>query len=99
VSAQSADKLVYMANQIARFFAVQPGQAAAQRTADHLVSFWAPPMREAIVSHLDAGGAGLAPTAKAAVELLARRTPAEVEQELAALHQPSTGRQPGDDAG
>ena len=99
MTAHSADKLVYMANQIAAFFAVQPGDAAAQRVADHLVSFWAPPMRKALVEHLRSGGAGLAPEAKAGVELLALRTPAEVEQDLADLHQRSPGREPGDDAG
>lgn len=66
------DKLVYMANQIAKFFAAEGEDKAVAGTADHLARFWDPRMRAIIVAHLDAGGAGLDPIAKAAVERLAR---------------------------
>jgi formate dehydrogenase subunit delta len=66
----SADRLVAMANQIGLFFSSQPGDHAARDTATHLRKFWNPRMRGAIVAHLDAGGAGLAPTVRDAVAQL-----------------------------
>lgn len=67
---KSSDKLVYMANQIGRFFASQgPGKAIAG-TADHIKQFWDPRMRAEIFAHLDAGGAGLDPAVRQAVEHL-----------------------------
>ena len=64
-----AGKLVMMANQIARFFAMQSGDRAAQ-VAQHLRDFWEPRMRAAILAHLDAGGSGLDPLAREAIERL-----------------------------
>ncbi|MEK7688585.1 MAG: formate dehydrogenase subunit delta [Pseudomonadota bacterium] len=55
----SADKLVMMANQIARFFMPQRDGDPVAAIADHLEKFWDPRMRAAIVAHLAAGGAGL----------------------------------------
>lgn len=53
-------KLVYMANQIGKFFAHQPPDKAVGSIADHLLKFWDPRMRKAIVEHVDKGGeAGL----------------------------------------
>jgi formate dehydrogenase subunit delta len=57
----SPEKLVYMANQIGRFFAHQPEDQAVAGIADHILKFWEPRMRAAIFAHLDAGGAGLDP--------------------------------------
>ena len=59
--------LTYMANQIARNFAVQGDEVAAAATAQHLKLFWDPRMKAAILS---GDRAGLEPIAKAAVELL-----------------------------
>lgn len=53
------DKLVYMANQIAKNFAVRGTDAAALATVDHIKKFWDPRMRSRILAHLEAGGAGL----------------------------------------
>ena len=65
-----SDKLVMMANQIGTFFESQgPGQAVSG-TADHIKQFWDPRMREAIFRHLDAGGEGLKPDVRAAIETL-----------------------------
>lgn len=61
------DKLVYMANQIAKFFANEGEGKAAAGTADHIARFWDPRMRAIIIAHLDAGGAGLDPIAKLAI--------------------------------
>lgn len=72
----SPDKLVRMANQIGIFFAHQ-GQGpdadakAVMAIAKHLDDFWDPRMRAAIVAHLGAGGEGLDPLVKRAVERLA----------------------------
>jgi formate dehydrogenase subunit delta len=98
VSATTADKLVYMANQIARYFAAQPGEVAAVQTADHLKSYWAPSMRADIVRHLAAGGAGLSPVAAAAVGVLRDAPAGSMRAALAVAGKPS-GRAPGDDAG
>jgi formate dehydrogenase subunit delta len=64
------DKLVYMANQIGKFFASQGQDQAAAGTADHIKKFWDPRMRAAIIAHLKAGGAGLDPVARTAIERL-----------------------------
>ncbi len=66
----SPDKLVSMANQIGKFFATQPGDKAAAGIADHIRSFWDPRMRQTIFAHLDAGGQGLDPLVRQALESL-----------------------------
>jgi formate dehydrogenase subunit delta len=66
----SPDKLVYMANQIGKFFASQDEEKAVPLIADHLVKFWDPRMRKAIVVHLADGGGGLDPSVRKAVESL-----------------------------
>jgi formate dehydrogenase subunit delta len=66
----SPDKLVMMANQIGKFFASQGPKAAVPGIAEHIRKFWEPRMRSAILAHLDAGGAGLDPLVKEALEAL-----------------------------
>jgi formate dehydrogenase subunit delta len=66
----SPDKLIYMANQIGKFFATQRGVQPSDAIAEHLKKFWDPRMRSAIISHLKAGGAGLDPAVRRAVETL-----------------------------
>jgi formate dehydrogenase subunit delta len=66
----SPDKLVYMANQIGKFFAHQGEDKAVAGVADHLEKFWDPRMRAAIVAHLDGGGDGLAPLVREAIKKL-----------------------------
>jgi formate dehydrogenase subunit delta len=63
-------KLVYMANQIGKFFTAQDQEAAPAKIAEHLGKFWEPRMRQAILDYVDAGGKGLDPAARAAVEKL-----------------------------
>jgi formate dehydrogenase subunit delta len=70
----SADKLVRMANQIAAFFRTQGEGSAPDMVADHLVKFWEPRMRDAIIAHGQAGGEGLDPVAAQAVAFLAEGT-------------------------
>jgi len=67
----SADKLIYMANQISAFFTSQGHETAVSGTAEHIKKFWDPRMRKAIFAHLAQGGAGLDPVAREAVERLA----------------------------
>jgi formate dehydrogenase subunit delta len=66
----SPDKLVYMANQIGKFFVTQGPQQAAAGTADHIRKYWDPRMRAAIFAHLKDGGDGLDPVAREAIESL-----------------------------
>ena len=67
----SPDKLVYMANQIGKFFASQGEDKAVAGIADHLVKFWDPRMRKSIVDYLvDEGGTKLDPLVRQAVEKL-----------------------------
>jgi formate dehydrogenase subunit delta len=71
------DKLVMMANQIARNLAAQGEAKSVTGTADHIARFWDPRMRAAIIAHAAKGGADLSPTARAAVlSLPAPTTPA-----------------------
>lgn len=71
-----ADKLVKMANQIARNLAARGEKRAIAGTADHIANFWDPRMRAGIAAHLAAGGEGLDPIARAAIDRL--RTPSKV---------------------
>jgi len=66
----SPDKLVYMANQIGKFFAHQGEAKAVAGIADHLVKFWDPRMRAAIQAHAAAGGTGLDPAVLQAIMVL-----------------------------
>jgi formate dehydrogenase subunit delta len=66
----SPDKLVYMANQIGKYFASQKAAAALPGIADHIKKFWDPRMRDAIFAHLAAGGSGLDPLVRQAIEQL-----------------------------
>jgi formate dehydrogenase subunit delta len=68
-----ADKLVYMANQIAAFFRAQPAAEAQTAVAEHVRSFWSPAMRRDIYAHLRDGGEGLDPVARAGLETLMER--------------------------
>ena len=67
----SLDRLIYMANQIARNLATHPDPAAA--TADHIASFWDPRMKANILAHLKGGGGGIEPIAVSALQMLMRR--------------------------
>ena len=70
MSHKTSDKLVYMANQIGAFFRSQGGDAAVTGTAEHIKNFWDPRMRSAIFAHLAAGGDGLDPPVRQAIEQL-----------------------------
>ena len=72
VAASSDERLVMMANQIARFFASQKHEAAVEGTRNHIAKFWDPRMRSRIRMHLADGGQGMEPLAREAVGLLTK---------------------------
>ena len=63
----STDRLVHMANQIARAFQALPQAEAIASTEDHIRKFWDPRMRKRILAHLSLGGEGLDPVAREAL--------------------------------
>ena len=66
----SEEKLVYMANQIARNIAPSSTSEAAKAVADHIAHFWDPRMKQMIFAHIDAGSTDLSPSALAGLKLL-----------------------------
>ncbi|NCO87216.1 MAG: formate dehydrogenase subunit delta [Rhodobacterales bacterium] len=66
----SADSLTRMANQIAAFFATQPGTDQPAEVVAHLRAFWSPRMRDALCALADADDAALSPLAREAVRRL-----------------------------
>ena len=63
----SQERLVYMANQIARNLTAMPDDQAIATIADHIKAFWDPRMKAMI---LDDMGKALTPVARAAIERL-----------------------------
>ena len=55
------DVLVGMANQIGDFFGPYPPRQKTEGIRNHLRHYWDPRMREALLRHVQAGGAGLNP--------------------------------------
>ena len=100
MSERTLDKLLYMANQIAREFAGQRPRDAADATWDHLWHFWDPRMRGMIVAHLAAGGEGLSDIARTAVAKLAGDAEPEPVTEATEFNAPGEGASgAGSDAG
>lgn len=64
------DRLVYMANQIARNLATMGEERAAKAVADHIARFWEPRMRAKLFAMHDDGSAALSPIADGAIALL-----------------------------
>lgn len=54
-------KLIYMANQIAKFMESKPHDEGLTGLANHINDFWEPRMRRHLFEVLDAGGTGLRP--------------------------------------
>lgn len=72
----SADKLTYMANQIARFMESKPHDEGVASLASHINDFWEPRMRTQFFAMIDAGGTDLRPLVLEAVPLIRRPLPA-----------------------
>jgi formate dehydrogenase subunit delta len=64
------DKLIYMANQIAKYFAAQGEARAIAGIADHLQRFWDPEMRRTLLALADRDSSGLLPAVKLALPML-----------------------------
>ena len=54
-------KLIYMANQIAKFMESKPHDEGVAGLSSHINDFWEPRMRRHLFEVIDAGGAGLRP--------------------------------------
>ncbi len=77
-----ADRLVLMANQISRAYAIEGEKRAVAQTAGHMQKFWEPRMRDAITAYVkETGGKGLDEYALKAVNAL---KPSRVNPELGA---------------
>ena len=63
----TVQRLVHMANQIAKNFAIEGEGPAAAATAQHIKDFWDPRMKRLIIEH---GDTDLDPIAVAAVAML-----------------------------
>jgi formate dehydrogenase subunit delta len=63
----SPDRLVYMANQIGKFFEYQREDEIVPGIANHIKKFWDPRMRKVIFAYVDAGGEGLDPRVMQAI--------------------------------
>ena len=57
----SHDKLITMANQIARFMESKPHAEGVDGLAGHINDFWEPRMRRQLFDLIDRGGEGLRP--------------------------------------
>jgi formate dehydrogenase subunit delta len=72
------EKLAYMANQIAKFFASQGEERAARGVADHIEKYWNPDMRGDFLAATARDSSGLHPAVKAALVLLRAQQDAQV---------------------
>ncbi|WP_428032207.1 formate dehydrogenase subunit delta [Ancylobacter sp.] len=70
MSANTMDRLVYMANQIGKFFEPQGHEKTVKGVAKHIKDFWDPRMRARIEDHIAAGGEGLKPDVLEALKSL-----------------------------
>ena len=66
----SPDRLVYMANQIGKFFESQRADELVPGISNHIKKFWDPRMRNAIFAYMDAGGEGIDPPVRKALDHL-----------------------------
>jgi formate dehydrogenase subunit delta len=68
---ETEQRLVTMANQIARNLALRGDVEAAEATADHIATFWDPRMKQTAFALLARPEAEFLPIARAALEALA----------------------------
>jgi formate dehydrogenase subunit delta len=65
-------KLIYMANQIAKFMESKPHAEGLSGLSSHINDFWEPRMRKHLFEVLDAGGQGLRPLVVEASQMIRR---------------------------
>ncbi|WP_201836563.1 formate dehydrogenase subunit delta [Microvirga zambiensis] len=91
----NTDKLIHKANQIASFFRSYPDDQAITGIHDHLVAFWTPGMRSALVAVTRQDGHSIDPlVAKALITFEPGKSPSEKE-----VSGPATIGDLGSDAG
>ena len=91
----SIEKLIRMANQIASFFRSYPEDQALKGIHDHIVAFWTPGMRRALLSYAGQDDGKLDPlVVKSMVDAPSGKNP--IEKEVAG---PETVGELGSDAG
>ncbi|MBS9477441.1 formate dehydrogenase subunit delta [Ancylobacter radicis] len=88
MSANTMDRLVYMANQIGKFFASQKQGKAVTGIAKHIKDFWDPRMRARMEDHIAAGGEGLDPLVLEALKTLPPVTRDTIPVPHPTLHPP-----------
>jgi formate dehydrogenase subunit delta len=79
------DKLIYMANQIADFFAAQGEARAVPGIANHINQFWTPHMRAQFLTLAEAREINLVPLVRLALPLIARPAGADLSPASSAL--------------
>ena len=102
MSGHTIDKLIYMANQIAREFDNQQPKHAADATWDHLWHYWNGRMQGMIIGYLKEDGSLLSPTARQAIERLAQPVEPAPQTKATEFNQAddhNTGRNLMSDAG
>lgn len=70
VPLMALDRIIVMANQIGDFFAPYPAERRAEGIRNHLRTYWDPRMRDELLEHIAAGGAGLSPFVVQGAKLL-----------------------------
>ena len=70
----SLNKLIYMANQIGKAFALRPSDEAVSEIATHIKKFWEKRMLAQIFDHVEAGGAGLDTLPRQALQSLSSKS-------------------------
>lgn len=70
IDVMALDRILLMANQIGDFFAPYPPERRAEGIRNHLRTYWDPRMRDELLEHIAAGGAGLAPHVVEGAKLL-----------------------------
>lgn len=76
-----SEQLVTMVNEIAAFFQGADSETkGAENVENHLRRYWDPRMRKQIIEYASKQGEGLAPLAKAGIDLLARSAPTRSTQ-------------------
>ena len=66
----SLEKLIYMADQIARNLSQVTDGTSEAAVADHIAKYWDPHMKAMIFRHVEQGGEGLSPTSLGALRQL-----------------------------
>ena len=80
-ASHTLDRLIYMANQIGGFFAIQGHDAEVAGVADHIRKFWNSRMQKQIFAHIANGGEGLKPNVKEALQVLEKQEQAAAAQQ------------------